>query len=402
MWKKQCCDADHVVCGRTLKLSFKLSLNATMDSEEVALDWGGNEDDEVTSHQYQHQIQNTKQPPKDEATLSLVAESLLALRQTSGPEGLDEHDQEDRYSDAVSLGGGGEDDMEQLHAYQSRTHLGGTSPVGRKSTHHSQKDSSERANQGEYRRYRSPSARSPPRSTYSDSPNAATGTNEHSSKFSPRDQRSHPEIHREEPTDSSSFPRLPSGPLALPPKPTGRMKAPFVHPSNPAMMSASSMAPAPRERDRDSGERRPHSLSTDEETPLEPNWEVRTARDGSGDQYYYNTKTHESTWNRSVATGSSMNHPPTSGSVKDQNQEPARESSHLGLNGNQQQGRPSHADDTVSPSLTIRDRHYSPPAARNSSTLRPVGAVGADIRTRQRSPSPRITSYHVSHVSHRG
>jgi len=89
-----------------------------MDTDEVILDWGAHNDDGVQVHSQGPSgiVGQEGIVAKDAAILS-GAESLLTL--ASG--GIDAQDDKD--SDVVSLGGG-EDDMEELYAYQSRMHLG--------------------------------------------------------------------------------------------------------------------------------------------------------------------------------------------------------------------------------------------------------------------------------------
>jgi len=65
----------------------------------------------------------------------------------------------------------------------------------------------------------------------------------------------------------------------LPPKPVASEKAPYLPSSHPSLTEASAMS------------------STFKRGDLPQHWELRRSR-GGGDTYYYNTKTHESTWSK--------------------------------------------------------------------------------------------------------
>ena len=86
---------------------------------------------------------------------------------------------------------------------------------------------------------------------------------------------------------------------ALPPKPVVSV-AP-VHPS-PAQASTLASSMIQRER-RTNGHGKSNSGGNHDALP--PDWELRQARSGGGEHYYYNTRTHESTWTRPVSGKSS-------------------------------------------------------------------------------------------------
>ncbi|KAH9835456.1 uncharacterized protein C8Q71DRAFT_682660, partial [Rhodofomes roseus] len=86
---------------------------------------------------------------------------------------------------------------------------------------------------------------------------------------------------------------------ALPPKPV--LSVAPVHPS-PAQASTLASSMIQREP-RANGHGKPTSGSNQDALP--PDWELRQARSGGGEQYFYNTKTHESTWTRPVSDKSS-------------------------------------------------------------------------------------------------
>ncbi|KAG6860289.1 hypothetical protein C0995_013200 [Termitomyces sp. Mi166 len=88
---------------------------------------------------------------------------------------------------------------------------------------------------------------------------------------------------------------------ALPPKPVVTT-VPFLPPSHPSIVEATAMSAPTRTTSRSNGK----SLTSGNELPPLPRgWEAREARSGSGGTYYYNVRTHESTWTRPVSNPSS-------------------------------------------------------------------------------------------------
>ena len=294
-----------------------------MNTDEDMLDWGGNEDEDgqkeaPDSAGIAFVPRQKDVATKDAATLS-GANSLLAL--AFGGTSKDAHDdKDDKDSDVVSLGGG-EDDMEELHAYQSRTHLSGTTSGDTNSSAQSAPSVLTNAGDGsqEPKRQKPPPPPPPPPPPASTSQviaqNSKPTPNELASDArrllsKPNDQaKSQSSDHTRSPSTTRLLP--PTGSLALPPKPVAAPTTPYVRPSHPSIMSASSMAAPPRDRERDpqresvKGKSGAHGYTSPDidALPLAPGWEVRRARDGTQDTYYYNTKTQQSTWSRSLATG---------------------------------------------------------------------------------------------------
>ncbi|KAG5716175.1 hypothetical protein E4T56_gene10665 [Termitomyces sp. T112] len=81
---------------------------------------------------------------------------------------------------------------------------------------------------------------------------------------------------------------------ALPPKPVVT-NVPFLPPSHPSIVEATAMSAQARTTGRSNGK---GLTSGNELLPLPRGWEAREARSGSGGTYYYNVRTHESTWTR--------------------------------------------------------------------------------------------------------
>ena len=376
------------------------------------LDWGAHDDDEGAQLHPQDPSGIVGQQTivaKDEATLS-GAESLLAL--ASG--GVDVQDDKD--SDVVSLGGG-DDDMEELYAYQSRTHLGGIASGDPKLDEPvlSQSTANEEPNSEDRKQTKTLAASTSPAVTK----NSKNPSNDPVSDISRSHSKpsSQPKPLATENSRSPSTARLapPTGPLGLPAKPVAAPTTPYIRPSHPSIMSASSMAAPVRERDRDlqrdhhdgmKSKHGPHTHASPESDvlPLAPGWETRRARDGTQDMYYYNTKTQQSTWSRSIATSMSSTKPEGSvspaysrGRVKEQFQSSgiespvARDITHPAGHdtGTQPRTRPTRFDSvrteptvpTKAPALSFEERHYRPNDNRSPERSPPFG--NGDLRLQQ-------------------
>ena len=174
--------------------------------------------------------------------------------------------------DAVSLGGDEDDDMEHYGAYQSNQvqvqQTGGeTAKV-------------------------SATTQQPPTSTVAkererehDPPSSGGRNGRRSTQRSPsrRSQASKP---------------LPSLTHSLPPKPV-LSSVPFMQPANSAsLIEATAMGGSTQHPKKSNG--KPSSISED---ALPPEWEAKQPSSGIG-IYYYNIRTHESTWTRPTARGS--------------------------------------------------------------------------------------------------
>lgn len=176
----------------------------------------------------------------------------------------------------------------------------------------------------------------------------------------------------------------------LPPKPIGAPTSPLPAPATTSTL-ASTMAV--RER-RSNGPSKNVSRSRDRGTGLPPDWEERLPRNGGSNPYFYNVKTHQSTWTRppfadldSPSSGKGRDYDAVHGIV---DRSPRR----------------SVADDVARPpltevrrraspggSLTFDDRHYRP-GASSGVTMPPALAdkhaiQTASPRSLQRPPSPR-------------
>ncbi|KAI6001603.1 hypothetical protein F5J12DRAFT_704723, partial [Pisolithus orientalis] len=79
---------------------------------------------------------------------------------------------------------------------------------------------------------------------------------------------------------------------ALPPKPLVTIM-PFVHPSHPSTFEATAMASLTERNKRDGVGQKAHAHDNGDSLP--PGWEVKLSR-STGEVYYYNSRTQESTW----------------------------------------------------------------------------------------------------------
>ncbi|KZT66656.1 hypothetical protein DAEQUDRAFT_446205 [Daedalea quercina L-15889] len=174
---------------------------------------------------------------------------------------------------------------------------------------------------------------------------------------------------------------------ALPPKPVVSV-AP-VHPS-PAQASTLASAMVQRER-RSNGHGKPTSNSHHDTLP--PDWELRQARSGAGEQYYYNIKTHESTWTRPVSGKSSPTKERDSGVSRGrEGKSPSRRADSLERRTGRRETKRS-ADD-----LSYEDRHYRPGAAAPAA----VGSTGvSDRRDTRAAHSPVQAAFAEPYVAGR-
>ena len=177
---------------------------------------------------------------------------------------------------------------------------------------------------------------------------------------------------------------------ALPAKPV--IVNPSVALAQSQLLEASSMVNG-RDRDRRNSIKKPVGES------LPPDWEIRHPRSGGSDIYYYNTKTHESTWVQPTSTPSKSSR---------ERGEGANGTSHQST-GRSRARSPSHSHPSPLKSrtealppedLSFDDRHYRPteaptPSNRVEHTL-PQKPVFAD----RRSPE-RLSSAESSRHPHR-
>lgn len=159
---------------------------------------------------------------------------------------------------------------------------------------------------------------------------------------------------------------------ALPPKPVVSV-AP-VHPS-PAQASTLASSMIQRER-RTNGHGKSNSGGHHDALP--PDWELRQARSGGGEHYYYNTRTHESTWTRPVSGKSS----------------PMKDNASRGREGRSPFRRVDSPERTSrkepkrsGTDLSYEDRHYRPPGAA------PVVAESTAVSDQRAPHSPAQTAF---------
>lgn len=85
---------------------------------------------------------------------------------------------------------------------------------------------------------------------------------------------------------------------ALPPKP---VLASVVVARSPPLATTLASSMVPRDK-RSNGQSRGKSASVEASDGLPPDWEIRYPRSGGREAYYYNVRTHESTWTRPQAS----------------------------------------------------------------------------------------------------
>ncbi|KAI0041513.1 hypothetical protein FA95DRAFT_1467842, partial [Auriscalpium vulgare] len=205
-----------------------------MDDDHEVLDWG-NEDDEIINSSGYDRTHNA---------------SFDVDPKRSG--------EVEDVEDAVSLGGD-DDDMQDYMPPAYRGDANGDAPGVYKGLSSSRGDGGRRDQDS-----------APP-----DSPRKAALSH---SKSSPSQNSSQPNRNLPQPLKH-----------ALPPKPV--VSSTFL--PLPSTTAASPMSMARRDK-----ERRSNGVAKSAEDALPPDWELRTARNGTRESYFYNVRTHESTWSR--------------------------------------------------------------------------------------------------------
>jgi hypothetical protein len=196
---------------------------------------------------------------------------------------------------------------------------------------------------------------------------------------------------------------------ALPPKPVAS-NVPFVPHYDPSIIEATAMSRSgrsDRERKGNNSSGRPSSPTDTEKLP--PDWEIRQPRSGGRNVYYYNVRTHESTWAR---PGSNWEKEPGTvsqvesqmRSKSDSDSPPAAESQSANRSGRHD------AQPQTTPLLSYEDRHYRPTNADNSRREDRSAVYSEpqsprrqyDSRPRSRSPVERTREKERSRPPSRG
>ncbi|KAF9818069.1 hypothetical protein IEO21_03030 [Rhodonia placenta] len=128
-----------------------------------------------------------------------------------------------------------------------------------------------------------------------------------------------------------------------------------------------------------------HSKSGHE---LPPDWEIRRPRNGGQEQYYYNTKTHESTWTRPglVREGRSLERRGSDAKARTD----ARTDEHTDeLEGRAQSRKEPKRRPSPSSGLSYEDRHYRPGASSSAGGSSTQQQPHSDPLPVPRPPSPR-------------
>ena len=161
---------------------------------------------------------------------------------------------------------------------------------------------------------------------------------------------------------------------ALPPKPV--LVASTYIPPSPVQMSTLASAMVPREKKANGHGKSGRSLDGD---ILPPDWEVRYSRGDSREKYFYNVKTHESTWTQPGSVSAGGSSPSKGRDVVTTEAQDARsprrgefdESDPADLSEKDTSSRAGRRTRALSPnnattSLSYEDRHYRPTDASNS------------------------------------
>ena len=176
---------------------------------------------------------------------------------------------------------------------------------------------------------------------------------------------------------------------ALPPKPVATKVPPYLPPSHPSIVEATSMTISPRAGGRETKKNNGVSSataipSTADELPK--NWEYREARNGGG-RYYYNIETHLCTWEkpvsslpstsnhaesrsrrrRSSSTGRRHRTPPDSNPHQSQTTRASRNPAHMPPDREMVDSTKTAL--LVLPALSYEDRHYRPAGEPSSSVV---------------------------------
>ncbi|KAI0945730.1 hypothetical protein AcW1_001884 [Taiwanofungus camphoratus] len=316
-----------------------------MEEDTEVLDWGHEEDEQLTAHFQQ--------------------------RASDGRDSW--RDQEDA-EDAVSLGGD-EDDMQNFYNHRS------TEPD---------------ASKGQ------PST---PKMSFSQQQHSHQSKRDYQREPSGNSQKQQPPLQSQNPGSPQLRRSQSHGKMthALPPKPVVSV-AP-VHPS-PAQTSTLASSMVQRER-RVNGHGKPVS-SSDGIDVLPPDWEVRYPRSGGSDHYYYNLKTHESTWTQPglVSGRSSPLKDRESGTIQTVGGRSPNQISHdatVRADSTERHVLPSsdHKDlkHKTSPAgqLSYEDRHYRPGGSSHASASVEPSDRREDRGSSTQSPYPE-GSYHPSRV----
>ncbi|KDQ59998.1 hypothetical protein JAAARDRAFT_56012 [Jaapia argillacea MUCL 33604] len=292
--------------------------------------------------------------------------------------------------DAVSLGGD-EDDMQAFYAYQPRADQELSKPplANPRSAPVSQQLSQPQPSQPHQQNTRELN-----RENSSSSTSQNQQSSQHSSSQSPL-KRSH------------SFGKMTH---ALPPKPVAA-SAPTIPAAKEISTLASSMiSRAERER-RINGK----SHSSPVEDPLPPDWEARQPRSGSRETYYYNVKTHQSTWTRPTVNGAKPSPPQERDQDKERGRSQTRDLRPSGKGSSVASSPTKSSDQAVSSrpvrsettnqlsavalgdNLSYEDRHYRPADLSTASNGKREDRLGNSTSrrslSRSRSPSPKDNRY---------
>lgn len=309
-----------------------------MEEDNEVLDWG-NEDDE---QQYEQRVHN----------------------QQTG-DGVAEEAEED----AVSLGGD-EDDTEHYYAYKSTQPDERPAPSSKPVSSHQQQQQTPNS---------APVSQASNRDLQREHSGGSVKTHTHV-QYSP---------HHSPKRRSQSFGKMTH---SLPPKPIVSA-VPFLQPTHSSSIIEATAMSVHREKKNG----KPIS-SADAVDALPPDWEVKQPRSGGGGVYYYNVRTHQSTWTRPVSGGRSpakdKERPRTltgESRPRSGNSSPVRASELL---------KPYHSGRSEEPpvsqsALSYDDRHYRPGEAPPAEKRREERFDPSNKRSSTPPRSPRMSPNHL-------
>jgi len=184
---------------------------------------------------------------------------------------------------------------------------------------------------------------------------------------------------------------------SLPPKPVVST-IPYMQPSHPSSIIEATAMSLHRDK-KSNGSIGKAVSSSDINDSLPPDWEMKQPRSGGG-VYYYNVRTHQSTWTRPVGGGKSPTKDKERGrtltsesrpSVRSGNSSPSRPSDQLKAS---RSGRSEEPQVPSSSALSYDDRHYRPgETAQTANVVEKRREERFDSNKRSSTPprSPRMS-----------
>lgn len=181
---------------------------------------------------------------------------------------------------------------------------------------------------------------------------------------------------------------------SLPPKPVSST-IPFMQPAHPSSIIEATAMSLHRDKKSNGSIGKPISPG-DAGDSLPPDWEAKHSRSGGG-VYYYNLKTHQSTWTRPVSGSKSPIKDKDRGRTQTSESRPSIRSGNNSPSRPSDQLKPSHSGEepqVSSTALSYDDRHYRPgEAAQIANVVEKRREERFDSNKRSSTPprSPRMS-----------